>query len=405
MSYREAIDEAIGDSPVSTIDVDRIIVRQRRAGKLRIWGASGAGAAAVLAVTLAVALVPGSTTSTVRPATSTTAGSAAELQRLEDAVDTALKRVAPDITFLPKRQPGNQSPNPTSHFSTQREIEVDGVRGTLTVEVARWVLSRLTCGSPPLGSHECRRTTAPDGAMIVASEDARSTGNQSRPSRSVSVLRNDGVMVAAYLTGDDAQRRLPLTAEQLTAVANDPALKSDLLPRGSESTPPSNPSPDTAQQERIDRAVLATLRAQVPGVGALSADGRAADLESQWTGDTAENTVDQYRGQAQITVGGVPGLLAVRIARVVSFPGCGKPSTSQRCVESKGPGGERVRVISEPTRQAPDISAERHVSVLREDGILVEVSHTSSRPDRTFALTEQQQKAIALDPALTLTTR
>ncbi|SCL16240.1 hypothetical protein [Micromonospora inyonensis] len=403
MSYREALDEAIGDSPISTVDVDRIISRQRRAGKLRIWGASGAGASALLAVTLAVALVPGSTPSTVQPATSTTAGSAADLRRLEGAVDTAVKRAAPDVIFLPMPQPGSQSPDPTNHFSTQRGIEVHGVRGILTVEVARWVLSRHTCDVPQPGPGECRQKTLSDGAMIVATtENAESTGN---PSRKVSARRPGGVMVTAYLTGDDAERRLPLTAEQLTAVANDPALKLGSLPPGAESTPPPIPSHGAAQQERIDKAVLATLREQAPGVGALGADGRAADLESQWTGDTAENTVDQYRGEAQITVGGVPGLLAVRIARVVSFPGCGKPSTSQRCVESKGPNGERVRVISEPTRQAPDIFAERHVSVLREDGVWVEVSHTSSRPDRTFALTEQQQKAIALDPALTLTTR
>ncbi|SCL38224.1 hypothetical protein GA0074692_4940 [Micromonospora pallida] len=404
MSYRQALDAAIGDSPVSTVDVDRIISGQRRARKLRIWGASGAGAAAVLAVTLTVALLPGSTTSNVHPATgpevTTTVGTTADLLRMESAVNTALMREASNITFLPRPQPGNPVGDQTSHL-TRREIEVDGVRGTLTVRVTRYMSVRFTC-SPPPASLVCR----PDGTLIRTAENTRSAGNQPHLFRSATALRENGEMVTVYLAGDDAQGRLSLTAEQLTAVATDPAVRPGLLPPGVEPKPAPTDLPtaphDEAQQERIDNAVLTALRRQAPGVGALGVDGNAADLKSQWTGDPAENTVDHYQGEGRITIGGVPGLLAVRIARMAFFPGCGEPSTSQRCAESEGPGGERINVTTDTARQTAEISAERHVWVMRKDGLWVIVLLTSNRPDGTFALTEQQQKAIALDPEITL---
>jgi hypothetical protein len=405
MSYRQALDEAIGHSPVSTVDVDRIIVRQRRTAKLRIWGASGAGAASVLAVTLAVALLPESTTSTVRPATgpevTTTVGTTADLLRMESAVNTALMREAPDITFLPMPQPGNPVGDQTSHL-TRREIEVDGVRGTLTVRVTRYLPVRFTCESPPPAGQGCR----PDGTLIKTAENTRPTGYPPHLFRSVTALRENGEMVTVYLAGDDGQGRLSLRVEQLTAVATDPAVRPGLLPPGAEAKPAPTDLPtaphDEAQQERIDNRLLAALRRQAPGVGALGADGNAADLQSQWTGDPAENNLDHYQGEARITIGGVPGLLAVRIARMASFPDCGEPSWSQRCTESEGPDGQRIRVITDTARQTPEISAERHVLVLRKDGLWVIVLLTSNRPDGTFALTEQQQKAIALDPAMTL---
>ena len=36
MSYRQVMDDAIGDAPVSTVDIDTVIARQRRAGEAPI---------------------------------------------------------------------------------------------------------------------------------------------------------------------------------------------------------------------------------------------------------------------------------------------------------------------------------------------------------------------------------
>ncbi|MEV0327014.1 hypothetical protein AB0H63_11290 [Micromonospora echinospora] len=430
MSYRQTLDEAIGDAPVSTVDVDRIIVRQRRARTFRTWGGGTAGAAAVLAVTLGASLLPGPTTSGVQPAA--TAGTGVDQQRLDDVVVAALKRAVPGITFpegtAPELSgwPGDRDLGGTaSQTSVQRAIAVDGVRGTILVSLVEHVptnrAASFTCepttafragpATSTPGSAPSRTVTPPGGVVVeglggicrhtfgtgdteVTLVD-RSRPNDTRSYRfgGVTVLRGSATVIV-QLASEMPQDRLPLTADQMTAVAADPALDVDAPPLGAE---------QQQQQEKIDKAVIAALRGQAPDVQAVGPDGNGVDLESQWTHGQG-NIVDSYWGQAQILVDDVPGFFKVNISRGGAALTCERVTAAQRCVTGNGPNGEWFRITTQSTKQGSNVSVTRDIVVLR-DGALITVRHDSGRPDGAFALTEQQQKAIALDPTLALPTR
>ncbi|MFI6227277.1 hypothetical protein ACIBCR_08140 [Micromonospora echinospora] len=427
MSYRQALDEAIGDAPVSTVDVDRIIVRQRRARTLRTWGGGAAGAAAVLAVTLGASLLPGPTTSAVQPA-----GTGVDQQRLDDVVVAALKRAVPGITFpegaAPELAgwPGERDlGGTTSQTSVQRAVTVDGVRATILVSLAVHTpttgIASFTCepttafqvgpatsapGSAPgktptppgqvvvegLGGI-CRYTFGTGDREVTLVDKSRPNDTRTYRFGGVAVLRG-GVTVIVQLASEMSQGRLPLTADQMTAVAADPALDADAPAPGVE---------QQRQQEQLDKAVVAALRGQAPDVKAVDPDGNGVDLESQWTHGQG-NVADSYWGQAQILVDDVPGFLKVNISRGGTALTCERLTTAQRCVTGNGPNGEWFRITTQSTKRGSNVSVTRDVVVLR-DGALITVRHDSGRPDGAFALTEQQQKAIALAPTLALPTR
>ncbi|WP_416901698.1 hypothetical protein [Micromonospora echinospora] len=426
MSYRQALDEAIGDAPVSTVDVNRIIVRQRRARTFRTWGGGTAGAAAVLAVTLGASQLPGLTTSAVQPAA--TASTGADEQRLDDVVVAALKRAVPGITFpegsAPELSgwPGERDLGGTaSQTSVQRAVAVDGVRGTILVSLVEHVptnrIASFTCEpttafrAGPATSTPGRTVTPPGGVVVeglggicrytfgtgdrevILVDKSRPNDTRTYRFGGVAVLRGS-VTVIVQLAGEMPQGRLPLTADQMNAVAADPALDADAPPPGVE---------QQQQQEQIDKAVFAALRGQAPDVKAVGPDGTGVDLESQWTHGQSD-IVESYQGQAQILVDDVPGFFKVSISRGGAALTCERLTTAQRCVTGNGPNGEWFRITTQSTKRGSNVSVTRDTVVLRE-GALITVRHDSGRPDGAFALTEQQQKAIALDPTLAFPTR
>ncbi|MFI6821266.1 hypothetical protein ACIBJE_09955 [Micromonospora sp. NPDC050187] len=423
MSYRQALDEAIGHSPVSTIDVDHIISRQRRARKLRLWGGGGAGAAAVLAVTLTANLLWGPHTSAVPPGVDpgvTMAGTEADWQRVDAVVVASLRRVAPWITWPDSTTPHdrpewttNQSSRDTVEgFSVQGNIAVGAAQGTLAVQVtrnARHQFEQSPCTREQVAAEECRESTGSNGRQVRIAEVPHATGAPERDywqTRMVTVLRPNGTAVILHLRNTLSQGPPPLTVEQMTAVASDPAVELGPLPPGREA--PSGPAiwpsapEDPAQKERLDKAVLAALRAQVPGI----TGGHSVELEKVWSESRGENTIDSYSGGAKITKGSArPALFSVNIRRIGPGGGltCGKPSKAVSCRHGEGPKGERYRITTDITEKDSTRAGKRTIVVLREDGSRLEVNQTSGGIGPAFALTEKQQLAIALSPNLAFT--
>ncbi|GLY22545.1 hypothetical protein [Micromonospora sp. NBRC 101691] len=435
MSYRQALDEAIGHSPVSTVDVDRVIFRQRRARRLRMWGAGGAGAAAVLAVTLTAGLLWGPQPSPAPPAIppspsvppipshppapriTTVAGSEADWQRLEAAVEASLKRTAPSIKWPNSTAPGLDRPGWQSdgrsgwttkdQFSVKGEIAADGKRGYLLLVVRRQGLVGFhssRCERQSKMTIDCVEAAGPDGSRIRTS--TMDMGSRSTPPLTVQMLRADNSAVTLTLSGHTSPGPLPLTVEQLITIATDPTLNLGPLPPGVEvpvqTLPPSAPA-DPAQQERLDKAVIAALRAQLPGVTSSAA------LEEAWTGSGGDNDRDNYWGQAPITNGKTrPALFSVQIWRKSPSFGsltCGRPSGSYSCRKGEGPNGEQYRIATTLSGKGDTRTGERSIDVRRKDGSWLNVNHASGGTGPTFALTEQQQLAIALSSTLTLAPR
>ncbi|MEU9505770.1 hypothetical protein AB0D32_05760 [Micromonospora sp. NPDC048170] len=426
MTYREIFDEAIGDAPVSTVDVDRVISRQRKAGRLRAWGASGVGAAAVLAVTLTMTLLPEPTPSNIVPAVSpavvptitTTAGTPEDAKRLEDALVAALVREVPNLTWpesaspnIPKLEEGASPQTTLENYSMWATVGVGGSTAKTSMVVWRIgeeIFARGRCEDKrpsDLLHYACAESTGPDGAQVRTIErtfiDAKAKDRKGEHQLNIELLRRNGTLVTMRVYNEPGQGELPLTAEQMTAVASDPAVALGPLPPGATVRPPLERRPDESSapgvQKQIDKAVFAALRAQAPGV---KAGGAEAALEDAWTGSGGDNSIDEYWGQAFVAVNGRSGLFSVQIWRKDSGLGgdltCGPPSKTYSCTTGEGPNGERWRITTNRTG-----GSERNVQVRRKDGSAVWVSHSSGSED-AFALTAEQQKAIALDPAVAL---
>lgn len=443
MSYRQLLDEAIGDAPASRIDVDQVITRQRRNGRLRRWGVCGAGAAAVLAVTATAALVfptagrhPEPTVPAV-PRITTVAGTPEDLARLDAAVIASVTRQAPEVKWEDQLSPGQprwrygtEPPNTVENYFGQGGIAVNGVEAHLGVQIERFASrrTRMSCAYMSPGA-ECQDSVGPDGERIEVLTGGRvdkdpNGGQRTSKLRDVTVVRPGDVMVSVTLMSSLSQLdgALPLTAEQLVAIALDPSIALAAVPPGAVLTPPPplpseapptgtptrTPTPsdpfDPAQQKRIDNAVFAALRRQAPTVkGAGGADATPTDLASVWSDSGGENTADAYWGQGRIVVGGATGLFSVQISRTdPGFSGdmtCAKPTKVYRCTAGVGPHGERYRTV---TNTNPGGSAERMVDVRRTDGSWVSITLAGDPPRATFPLTAAQQQAIAFDPAIAL---
>ncbi|MFG1648992.1 hypothetical protein ACGFIE_03630 [Micromonospora sp. NPDC049275] len=431
MSYRQVLDEAIGDSPVSGVDVERVIRRERRA-RSRRWGA-GATAAAVLTVVAAVTvLTPGSVPKTGDPAgptITTTPGTPEDKARIDRAVVAAVAREAPAVTWVrPFGVPDPDRPLPPSSFDEEAgtrvgydqtgDITVGGVGARLAVEVhrdgARSFGDRSCEEGPNPTTVICEKGAGPNGERLRTvgfehREKGRGGKLYAQNDRTVLVLRPDGAMVGVWLQNMRQDGRFPLSVDQQTAVALDPAVALAPLPPGVV-LPSAEPRPTptkSAEQIRIDNAVFAALRRQAPTVkGAGGADDIPTDLASVWGDSGGENTADSYWGQGRIIVGAETGRFDVQIWR--KDPGlsgdltCGKQTKTYRCTAGVGPNGERYRTVTNTRREGSGVAGERTVTVRRKDGSVLAVTLAGDPPDGKFPLTAAQQQAIALDPAVAL---
>ncbi|MEU5721170.1 hypothetical protein ABZ783_05000 [Micromonospora sp. NPDC047738] len=428
MSYRQFLDEAIGDSPVSTIDVDQVIMRQRRNRRLRRWGVCGGAAAAVLGVTATAALglpsVGRQPAPAERPRITTVAGTPEDVARLDGAVKAAVERAVPGVTWginategSPLRHAGdprNGGEDPSNGVASYRgygTITVNGVKAHLSIFINRQQGDRsreAPCVERPEVNQTCRESVGPNGERITLMnmsrvEQASSGRRHIRDNRYLLVHRPDDSLVSVLLESAASTGGFALTAEQLTAVGLDPGLVLAPLPPGVRLTPPASPSASprqpSPQQKRIDNAIFAALRKQAPGVkGAGGASDTPTDLASVWTDGGGKNTADEYWGQGRLRADKATGLFSVQIWRTDPGLGsltCGKNTKMYTCKAGTGPHGEKYRTVT-----IGGSSAERTVDVRRADGSWLWVNLIGDRGN--FPLTPAQQQAIAFDPAIAL---
>lgn len=282
---REQFDAAIGVVPVSTVDVEAVLDRERRRARVRRvaipWTAAGAGVAAV-AVGAAFVFAPGEPARTLVPANTPSAPASEDpcavspyppqtgapipekvdvaANRLSGVLTAAVQqRVAAGTKLRPHAQgeyPKGKQHGPLAFyhvFSAQvaHESSCSGgedyfMAAATTVDGSRkgnvWaIVTRLggnatpatECGKPPEDMRQsCERKTGPHGETIV--EETLSSPGQATANRT-NVTKPDGtgVMVEAQNVADDAKKNHPdgpdmpsppLSLAQLTAIALDPGL-------------------------------------------------------------------------------------------------------------------------------------------------------------------------------------
>jgi hypothetical protein len=424
VSYQTIFREAVGQIPPTSVDVDRVIARQRRRLRLRRIGVVAAAAVTVGAVTVGAtavvgrprAVLPAKPSPVDPPVPTPSPGLGESFTPTDRAIFQALARVAPDVEWAPSGGASEGAEQPVWHSgATTRGYTPDGYMGQgrirsgehaghLSVSIPEDFGPLRPCAAVAAWAGRCGVTTGPAGEKITAGwarNPAR--GLDRSPSdfvvtRSVHVERPDGVSIIVAILGEDEHP--PLTTAQMTALALDPAV--------AEVAADPLRFDDDARRMRIDSAVLASLLRHVPGVtGAERVAGAAAtpnDLGAGWSSRGGRNTPDSYRGQGRILVDGVSGLFSVRIER--RHPGgaadltCGGPATAGSvCEVGTGPHGERYRTTSRS-----GAGAEREVQVRRTDGTWLALT-LAAEAEGELPLTAAQQQAIAFDPAVALTSR
>ncbi|NES26070.1 hypothetical protein GCE86_26575 [Micromonospora terminaliae] len=235
MTYQQLFDDLIGESPVSTVDVERVIGRQRRARRLRIGAGTTAVAAAVVAVVVGASSLFGTphaapapvTTRSPAPDRSPTstdtvvAGSAEDLARVRDAVTDGLRRELPELAWITGIA-GKDSPKPVISDQTARGgagvyrrvglwFRIGQRAGRLSVQLNRngaevWA-NRPPCPTRGLAARECTSTERPDGTKIRSRRLMRFFDDTGRlapkvlDGREVEVLRPDGTLISIWTQG------------------------------------------------------------------------------------------------------------------------------------------------------------------------------------------------------------
>jgi hypothetical protein len=282
---KQLFDEAIGEPPPSTVDVDLVLARAQRTAWVRRvvdpWVVTGAGVVAVslgaaallapgggpeLGVGPASSPVPGpAPASRVVPCAPTpTAPPTAEspehaVTRLTAVLTAAVQRQLPGTAF--EANPVAQYPTGTWHgpfafyhvdreavaepdggcsggedyFSARATTVTAGLRGNVSAVIGRLggVATPTTeCSADPVADadHTCERRTGPAGEVVVISTLTQRAGVMHRR---VDVTKADGtgVVLQAENVGVDDKHggtpespAPPLTHEQLTVIALDPGL-------------------------------------------------------------------------------------------------------------------------------------------------------------------------------------
>ncbi|PWU45465.1 hypothetical protein DLE60_23305 [Micromonospora globispora] len=434
MTYQQLFDDLIGETPLSTVDVDRVIGRQRRARRLRI----GAGTTAVAA---AVALVVFGTTGLIgkphaqparpTPTVTTVPGSDRDLDRIDAAVVAALLRMEPALSWAEKGNPAGTVPNWESRpagaslasgYRGEGQLRIGGVDLFIGVQITRdgataW--EREGGRSCSKNAVECGERTGPHRERM---RYQRSVWQQEVPPRlraeipermesaDVTILRGDGslIVVSAGTTGEDS--RLPLTVDQLTTVALDPAIV--LGPAPSASPGPSSTVRTVAgsQQDavRLDEALTAALGRQAAGfTWTTKWGGKDSPMPVGFAPKGRLNVNAPVLDAASFRVGDRAGQLSMRLLREgrAAWENASPCPTAglagRNCTVTEGPGGERVRArrLLKPLGapgDRPTLGQDVLVEVLRSDGTLVYLY--VSQP----VLSTAQLIAVARDPALTL---
>ncbi|MEU6072357.1 hypothetical protein [Micromonospora sp. NPDC047074] len=419
MSYRTIFDEAVSEVPPSSIDLDRVISRQRRRLRLRRLAVIGTAAVAAGAIMVGVA-VTGGHQQTAPPAVPNPTvripppGQNQVFTPTDRAIFEAMSRVAPDLEWI--RQDGaweggvvwgsgasTRGYTPDGYMG-QGRVRAGDRFGYLTLGIPLDWGALRSCSPREVKEARCATRTGPAGETIQTSSTRNPHGRLGRSptgftmTHSVWVQRPDGVVLNVRITGEDEDP--PLTEAQLTALVLDPAVAevaADPL-RGDA----------RVRKQLINSWVLAAIQRQAPGVTGAEGEGpvfTANDLGAGWSDRGAEtrNTTDTYWGYGRVMVKRVAGLLSVDIRRRDAAPAgdlvCGESTPTRVCAAGAGPRGERHRTIT--TRDAGGVATQREIDVRRGDGMWLRVTLAANATGR-FPLTATQQLGIALDPTVTL---
>ena len=266
--YRDLLDETIGSEPPSRLDLESLVSGLQRRARLRRWAAVGTCAAAVGLLGLAAGLAPdrqslsepgsGPTSApmnvpvpTSRPTFAgppPTEPASAAKDRLGEAMRAAVLRAVPgavlggdfDIQHLAAESEPNDNGRswtaPMYTFQSQQAIEVDGVRGVVTVSVHRLAFSDA-CLVPlgPGSVKSCEQGPGPNGELVIVERLVDEDANGTLLRTIVRVERPDGSAVWVIISNETqlssglrpmayTGQSPPLSVVQLTAIALDPTL-------------------------------------------------------------------------------------------------------------------------------------------------------------------------------------
>ncbi|WP_431873973.1 hypothetical protein [Micromonospora marina] len=246
MTYRQIFDEAIGDAPPTTVDVDALVAREGRRRRRRLGAYGSATAVLALALGVGVVVQPGASGGPA-PAHSAAPSATArsEPERLQAAILTAFNREAPDLRWVQGASTGDHKtwdgPVTDAPPWSVRPFEWESmtgwsavgvaargeVRSYLTINVGRMRPGHTGRGDCTPGQDTCRSFTGPAGELVVANdaEGRRLVGPVTERTvlRSVTVERADGTNVSVQ-THSSTDRHL-MTVEEMAAVALDPEIR------------------------------------------------------------------------------------------------------------------------------------------------------------------------------------
>jgi hypothetical protein len=249
---RTQLDAALGDPPRSTVDVDAIVRRQRRLGRLRVAGAGGATAAVLAGVVVAATALPGpapdrlpagsASVPASAPAAATspapTATATPSCPRLKQQLSTALQtavRAEIGSTTLHPFDDNGVSRAPLAFFGGPCDPEGRN-RGEylavakfgprlldpmLDVYVQTSPVTFCSSGS----GRTCATSTGP-GGEVIQSLTERGTFQATREVRAVVVItKKDGTTLQLLaFTQDRSTGQPPLSVAQLTRIGLAPGL-------------------------------------------------------------------------------------------------------------------------------------------------------------------------------------
>ncbi|GAB3332890.1 hypothetical protein GCM10027452_06310 [Micromonospora halotolerans] len=171
-------------------------------------------------------------------------------------------------------------------------------------------------------------------------------------------------------------------------------------------------------EARVRSAMLAALDRSAPGLRWVSGVEHENDM-AEWSGPAVAEPSWPVNPFSHLSASGwvghgvaVRGDVRARLSIEISRPKAGQPaepadcSGSERaCETSRGPNGERIRVVDLEARYMPPgrpviRPGDRTVDVFRPDGTRVRVAAMSRSEE--FLLTAAEMTAIALDPTLSL---
>ncbi|MFI7574632.1 hypothetical protein [Micromonospora sp. NPDC049497] len=442
MTYQQVFDEAIGDLPASTVDVERVIGRQRRARRLRLGAAGAAVVAAVLAVALGtnVLVAPNAKApvTDVSPAPTTIPGTPEDLNRIDAAVVAALVRAEPRLVWSADGVDSGTTPNwqseaggavanaaPDAGYRGHGSIRVGAgeVRVSVGIERDGALMWERLNGCDGRSAPQCVERTGPRGEQITIVQDAyegekvperlKGKEHSSGETMHVRAIRPDGSFIEVGAYTADGKPRLPVTADQMVAVAVDGAIT--LAPLPSASPAPSSTVTTIAgtdeDGERLGNALTAALRRQAAGFTWVTGWGGPVSRGPVWM-DKGHVSVDvPYLGHASFRIGDRGGRISLGLVRdgrtawEYASPCPTAGLAARNCTVSEGPTGEKIRarhLVADLGRAGalhrPALSSLRRVEVLRPDGTYLFLAVSGGETVLSMA----QLTDVARDPALAI---